>query len=318
MSDGNYTFDSDSLSYEKSSPQKGRKFLISLITQILAAISIGLIVFLTISYTIKTPRQKKIERENEIMKKEYETLGEKLEKVDSVLKDIKQRDQDIYRAIFETELTASEDKHTRRDKFAEAADTDSLKNLIRAMTNNSAEMLKQEEATFSELKFKLLNTKENLKEIPSILPVNDPSIDIIYYGFGKKLDPIYKTPNQHKGIDIAATTGTEIYATANGVVEAVGDKQEYGKYITINHKNGYKTTYAHMSESIAKIGQKIKRGEVIGFVGNTGKSLTPHLHYEVWYKGKAINPINYFFQTLKPEQWNKVAYIANSRGLSLD
>ncbi|MBO7463486.1 MAG: M23 family metallopeptidase, partial [Bacteroidales bacterium] len=154
--------------------------------------------------------------------------------------------------------------------------------------------------------------------LPSILPVEHTGVDLIYYGFGKKLDPIYKTPKTHNGIDIAANTGTEIHATANGTVEFIGDKREHGKHIIINHNNGYKTLYAHVSEFMVRWGQKVKRGDVIGLVGNTGKSLTPHLHYEVQYNGHAINPVNYFFASLGPQQWNKVVKIAETRGLALD
>ncbi|MCQ2253633.1 MAG: M23 family metallopeptidase [Bacteroidales bacterium] len=318
MSDGNYTFDPDSLSYEKAEPKKGKKFLISLISQVLAASVIGLVVFLTISYTIKTPRQKKMERENEVMQQEYNSLSEKYTRVDSVLKDIKQRDKDIYRAIFETELQDGEDRRTKREFYANILDDDSLTRQITAMVDAGSGMLKREESAYNELKYKLMNSKENLTEIPAILPVKDPEVNLIYYGFGKKLDPIYKTSDNHYGIDIAAGTGAEIFATANGVVEFCGDKREKGKHVVINHRNGYKTIYAHMSEFMVKNGQKVKRGDIIGFVGNTGKTLTPHLHYEIQHNGQPINPTNYFFCSLNPEKWEKLVQIANSRGLSLD
>ncbi|MBR4264974.1 MAG: M23 family metallopeptidase [Bacteroidales bacterium] len=317
MSDNNYTFDPDSLSFEKADPKKGRKFLISLVTQLIGAFVIGLVVFLTISYTIKSPKQKKIERENEIMKQEYTQLSEKYAQADKVMEDIKQRDKDLYRAIFETE-PIEEDLSNRYDKYAGNVSNKVLSEMMLTSADSSAIMLKLEETVFNELKYKLMNSKEKLQEIPSILPISDPEVSIIYYGFGQKLDPIYKTPQFHKGLDIAATIGTEVYATADGVVEFRGEGRVHGKHIIINHKNGYKTTYAHLSEYTVKNGSKVKRGEIIGFVGNTGKSLTPHLHYEINFKGQPINPVHYFFETLGPNQYSKLKTIANSIGLSLD
>lgn len=317
MSDGSYRFDPDSLGYEKEEQHKWRKMAIRIVTQALAAITIGLVVFLTISYTIKTPRQNQIERENALMAQEYTMLSQKYEKVDSVLKDIEQRDKDIYRAIFETEMEP-DNRLQRREMYTSIASDDSLKRLVSAMTEASCKKLKDEEKTFSDLQFLLSKDKDELRSLPSILPINHPEIDLIYYGFGKKLDPIYKTPKMHNGIDIAATIGTEIYATANGTVEFTGDMREHGRHIIINHKNGYKTLYAHLSEYMVKRGQKVKRGDLIGLVGNTGKTLTPHLHYEVQYNGKAVNPSNYFFASLAPQQWNRMVKVAATRGLCLD
>ncbi|MBQ1698575.1 MAG: M23 family metallopeptidase [Bacteroidales bacterium] len=317
MSDGNYRFDPESLGYEKEEQHKWRKIVIRIVTQALAALTIGIIVFLTISYTIKTPRQSKLEQENHIMQQEYAALSLKYEKVDSVLKDIEQRDKDIYRAIFETEIEP-ENPAQRREMYTKIQSDDSLRRLVIAMTETSNRKLKEEEKTFSNIQYQLTPDNEDLRNLPSILPLGHAGVDIIYYGFGKKLDPIYKTPKMHNGIDIAANISTEIYATANGTVEFTGDMREHGKHIIINHNNGYKTLYAHVSEYMVRRGQKVKRGDVIALVGNTGKSLTPHLHYEVQYNGKAINPVNYFFASLSPQQWNKVAKIAETRGLALD
>jgi len=318
MSDGNYIFNQETLTYEKKETKKGRKLLIAILSQGVAAILIGVVVFLAISYTIKTPRQKKLERENAAMQQELDVLGERYTKVDSVLNDIQQRDRDIYRAIFETDMSDWEGSNGSSEHFAAIASDRDLADTVRRITEYQQRKLTEEEAVFSELKYKLANYKENLTEIPSILPIADPNVELSYYGFGKKLDPIYKTPETHEGLDIAASTGTEVMATANGIVEYIGDKQRYGKHIVINHKNGYKTIYAHLSGYVAKYGQRVRRGEVIGFVGNTGKSLTPHLHYEIQYKGQAINPTTHTFGSLRPQQWQMLNATSKSIGLSLD
>ena len=318
MSDGNYIFDPENLSYEKKDPRKGRKFLIGLGTQIIAALIIGIVVFLTISYTIKSPRQKKLEKENQIMQQELYVLKDKQTKVDSVLKDIQQRDRDIYRAIFETELNDGQNSESRIDYYSSIASETDLLDTVRKVAGRQAERLTNEESAYTQLQYNLKNYKENLTEIPSVLPIHDPEVELIYYGFGQKLDPIYKIPDIHPGLDIAANIGTEVVSTANGIVERTGDIQKYGKHVVINHKNGYKTIYAHLSGTVVKKGQRIKRGELIGFVGNSGKSLTPHLHYEIQYKGQAVNPTTHTFGALKPDMWQKLNREANSRGLSLD
>ncbi len=318
MPDGNYIFNQETLTYEKKEPKKGRKLLIAILSQAIAAIVIGVVVFLAISYTIKTPRQKKLERENEAMQQELNVLSERYTKVDSVLNDIQQRDRDLYRAIFETEMSGWDGSNGQLEKFESIADDKMLADTVRGITERQQQMLTREEGAFNELKYKLTNYKENLTEIPSILPISDPNVELGYYGFGKKLDPIYKTPETHEGLDIAASTGTEVMATANGIVEYVGDKQRYGQHIVINHKNGYKTIYAHLSGYVARYGQRVRRGEVIGFVGNSGKSLTPHLHYEIQYKSQAVNPTTHTFGSLRPAQWQKLNETSKSIGLSLD
>lgn len=317
MSDGNYTFDPDSLSFEKTDTNKGKKFLISFLTQLIAAFVIGVIVFLTISYTIKSPRQKKTERENQLMQQEYEQLAQKYMQVDKVMEDIKQRDRDIYRVIYETPL--EEDDYTSKyDKYFGNVTNNELLSMIEQASDTASALLKSEETSYNELKFLLTNSKEDLSQIPSIQPISDPEIEVMYYGFGQKLDPIYKTPQFHKGMDMSCKVGTVVIATANGTVEKIGEGREFGKHIVINHKNGYKTTYAHLSEYTVKNGSKVKRGDVIGFVGNTGKSLTPHLHYEITFKDQPVNPAHYFFESLGPDKYVKLKKTANSCGLSLD
>ena len=317
MADKNYTFDPDSLSYKKNEQKKGRQFLISFLTQIVAAVFIGLLVFLAISYAIKTPGQKKTEQENAFMRQKYAQLSEKYKQADAIMEELKKRDRDIFRTVYESELP-SVNTTPHYGNIDSSIGNHKLLQVITNLTDSSKKMLKNEESAFNELKFMLKDFKENPAEIPSLQPVADPDIEVMYYGFGQKLDPIYKTPKFHAGIDISAGIGTEVVASANGIIEYTGEGREYGKHIIIDHKNGYKTVYAHLSEYAVKKMQKVKRGDVIGFVGNTGKSLAPHLHYEISFKGQSVNPANYFFGNIGPAQYYKLKRLTEGGGLSLD
>ncbi len=157
-----------------------------------------------------------------------------------------------------------------------------------------------------------------MQQIPAIQPIYNNNLNYHVSGFGKKIDQLYKSPIFHSGIDYAAPEGTKVYATADGVVILAANQRRYGNQIIIKHNSDYQTRFAHLSEISVNSGQRIKRGDVIGLVGNTGKSLIPHLHYEVIYRGKPVNPVNYFFLDLFPEDYIKIKYLANKTGLSLD
>jgi len=160
---------------------------------------------------------------------------------------------------------------------------------------------------------------DSLKYIPGIQPVPNTNLGFVIYGFGRKIDPVYKTPSFHRGIDFAAPGGTPVFATANGIVVEANQKiRGLGLHVKIDHQNGYQTLYAHLSELSVKAGQKVMQGQIIGFVGNTGKALLPHLHYEVIYKGHPVNPIYFFFAELSPEKFYTVKKQAEQSGISLD
>lgn len=321
MSDDKYTFDPDSLSFEETGRKKGKKILIWILTQLLAAVAIGVFVFLAISYTIKTPGQRKTERENEMLTQVYNQLTERYGQANKVLTDLEMRDREIYKAIFGTEPPIDTDTIT--------FDYKKLNNLqlvahYNQSTQKVANMIKDEGNSFDSLMQQLGLVKDSLKYIPSIMPLENSDLKYLAYGYGKKLDPIYKTPQFHKGIDFAAPKGTVVNATAYGTVEYAGEKRDHGMMVIINHGNGFKTIYSHLSDYVVRTGKKVKRGETIGFVGNTGKSLTAHLHYEIGYKSegsnefKSVNPIDFFFEDTKPEIYHKLKVMANNGGLCLD
>jgi murein DD-endopeptidase MepM/ murein hydrolase activator NlpD len=154
--------------------------------------------------------------------------------------------------------------------------------------------------------------------IPAIQPVSNKNLKQTASGYGMRIDPIYKTAKFHSGMDFSANIGTPIYATGDGVIKKAGWESGYGKIIIINHGFGYETWYAHLNDYDVRVGQKVKRGEVIGKVGNTGKSTGPHLHYEVRLKGKVVNPVNYYFMDLSAEDYDKMIELAANQGKVFD
>ena len=312
-----YHFDPDSLSYDKVSVNKRRKFIRNVFTQVFASLFFAVVFFIAISYIFESPKQKKLKRENEVLETQYEQMYERYQQTENVLKDIKDRDRNIYKAIFETEPPVDEDTV---DYFKELQkyDNKELIGTIRTKLNSVNEKLKTEEQDFKELIDILKGLNNSLLTVPSIQPLTNRELKLTPYGFGKRIDPVYKTQSFHKGIDFAAPKGTEVFATANGIVSFVGDKRNLGINIVINHQNKFETTYAHLSETVVRNGQKVKRGQVIGFVGNTGKSLVSHLHYQINYNNEPINPVHFFFQDLSPSQYDKMLLMASRGGLSLD
>lgn len=323
MSDGKYHFNPDSLSYDKVELSLKQKIVRRVVPQVIAGIVIAFFLFLAFSYWGGSSKEKNMIRSNRQLEEQYEELDKKFEQLNKVLNDIKRRDNNIYRAIFESEPPeiAKEYGDAEYFKKLEALGNrvlikqtthklDSLQIEIRKQAQNLSELFNSAK---DEEKRKMLN------HIPAIQPIKNSKLEHIPYGYGNKIDPVYKTPSFHNGMDFAAAKGTKIYATADGKVEQINEKsRKYGIYVKINHGFGYKTLYAHMSKLNVRSGQKVKRGDVIGYVGDTGKSITPHIHYEVYRNGKSVNPINFYFGDLTPKAYAKLIVLLSMSGQALD
>ena len=237
--------------------------------------------------------------------------------------DIQQRDDNLYRVILQADpidasvRNAGIGNMTRYTELMKLNDADLVVSTTRKLDQLARQVYVQSNS-LDEL-VKLGQTQEDrLKCIPAIQPVSNKDLKRTASGYGLRIDPIYKTRKFHEGMDFAAETGTPVYATGNGKVAEAGWKQGYGNSVLINHGYGYQTRYAHMSKILVRPGQEIKRGEEIGLVGSTGKSTGPHLHYEVIYKGKHDNPINYYFFDLSPEDYDRMVQIASNQGMVMD
>ena len=283
------------------------------------------LIFLFISYTFfDSPKEKRLKREKEELLLQYKLLNKRIENLNKILADIQDRDDNIYRVIFEAEPIPA---NIRKAGFGGANRYKELEKLSNSElvieTAKKVDVLEKQiyiqSKSFDEI-YQMAKEKENmLSSIPAIQPVSNKNLKRMASGFGYRIHPIYKTRKFHKGMDFSAPVGTKVYATGNGVVEKVAkDKTGYGTHVIINHGYGYKTVYAHLSKYLVKEGQKVHRGDLIGEVGNTGTSTAPHLHYEVLKNGKHVNPAYYYFNDLTPEEYDKMLQISSAANQSFD
>ncbi len=323
MSKIKYKFNTKSLTYEKDTVPLRKR-----VWQLLSYLATGL-VFATITILlayeyIDSPKEKQLKREIAELTLQYEILNNRMNEVVEVLDDIQDRDNNIYRTIFEAEpipLSIRKAGFGGVDRYKALQGMNNSELLIQT-TKNLDKISKQlyiQSKSFDEVS-KLVKSKELLlSSIPAIQPISNKDLRHQPSGFGWRTHPIYKTAEFHPGMDFAAPTGTEIYATGDGTIErADATAQGYGNHVVIDHGFGYKTLYGHMTKFIVKPGQKIKRGQLIGFVGSTGLSTAPHVHYEVIKSGDKVNPINYYYNDLTPEQYQKLIEISSQSSQTFD
>ena len=322
MKNKNYKYNPETLDYEEvklSVWDKLKKLSYYLIASIVFSFLILSIAF----YNIRSYIQEEAAKENQSLRQEITSFNKDLNLILEVLGDIQLRDDNIYRAIFETDPYPDHKRqlgtggNSMKYKKYENMEYGDLVIEISKKIELIEKKLASQSKSFDQV-FDLTKEKQKMiKSIPSIQPVSNRDLTRIASGFGLRMHPIYKVLKMHKGMDFTAPIGTEIYATGDGVVERVGWVGGYGKTIMINHGFGYKTRYAHCSKYKCRKGQKVKRGDLIGFVGNTGQSTGPHLHYEVFKNKKQINPVNFFFNDLSPEEYDKVIEISSRPTQSL-
>ncbi len=316
MSDRKYKVNPDTLVLEHVKMSK-KDYLKKSVNYLIGGVVFATLVLFVAYSFFDSPKELMLKRENSQYTMQLELLSKRVDKLQNVLSDIEDRDDNIYRTIFEAEPISVDERRAGIggvDRYNNLKGYDNSKLITE--TTQKIDLLSRElyiqSKSFDEV-YKLAKRKEDmLAAIPGIQPVSNKDLRRIASGFGYRIHPIYKTLRMHAGIDFSAPTGTPIYATGDGVVERkTGRMSGYGKVVKINHGYGYETLYAHCSKIIVRPGQKVKRGEIIGYVGNTGRSTGPHLHYEVIKNGKKINPIHFFYQDLTPEEYEKVIEIAS-------
>jgi murein DD-endopeptidase MepM/ murein hydrolase activator NlpD len=296
--------------------------------RLFSALAFGLVfgaVGLVVLYNVfASPREKALQREVEQYKLQYKILDDRLDQVQIVLNDLQDRDDNIYRVILETEPIPASMRRAgyggtnRYGKLEGYNNSDIIINTTKKLDQITSQVYVQSKS-FDEV-FKLAKSKEKMiASIPAVQPVDISDLKRIGSFFGYRTDPFYKVTKMHEGIDFTAPVGTPIYATGDGVVtEAEYNRGGYGNSIKISHGYGYETFYAHMSRIKSRVGQKVKRGEVIGYVGNTGKSTAPHLHYEVRLRGKPVNPIYYFFNDITAKEYAEMIELSSKPSQTMD
>jgi murein DD-endopeptidase MepM/ murein hydrolase activator NlpD len=323
MSKVKYKYNTQTLTYERvelSWKHRLRKFLGYLATgTVFAAVTI------VIAYNvIDSPKEKQLLRELEQMEFQYEVLNRKLDQVNAVLADLQDRDDNVYRTVLEAEpipvnLRKAGIGGVNRYRDLEGYDRSALMIETSRKLDQLSKQLYIQSKSFDEVVKLAKNKSQMLSSIPAIQPISNKNLRHQPSGYGWRTHPIYKTSEFHPGMDFAANTGTEIYATGDGVIERADDgAQGYGNHVVVDHGFGYKTLYAHMSKMEVKVGQRVKRGQVIGYVGSTGLSTAPHVHYEVIKNGEKINPINFFYNDLSPAEYEELIRMAERATQSFD
>ncbi|MUV04903.1 peptidoglycan DD-metalloendopeptidase family protein [Flavobacterium rakeshii] len=320
-----YYYDTENLAYRKIKPKKGKRLGVVALFLVSSAL-FGFLAFVVLLNTpfFETPKDKLQAREIENLKVNYEIISKQMEEATAALEAIEDRDNDLYRAYFNTSAIPDEQRKAGFGGVNRYKELEGYNNsdLVINTTNRLDILLKElavQSKSLDEIA-KLAKDKEQLlAAIPAIQPVKNEDLRHMASGFGYRSDPFTKIRKFHAGMDFSAKTGTPIYATGDGVVQRADNRATgYGNHIVIKHGFGYETLYAHLSKYNVKVGQKVKRGDVIGFVGSTGRSEAPHLHYEVHKGGEVINPINFYYGNISAKEYVLISKLANQENQSLD
>jgi murein DD-endopeptidase MepM/ murein hydrolase activator NlpD len=306
-----YIFNQLTQNFEVLETSKSRKFLRNTL-MFLAFLGIAFLFAILLFTFFRSPKEKMQARELEYMKLQYEILNDRLDNMETLLSDMEQRDNDLYRVMFEADPIPSV---TRRSGFSNPERYEHLYGYINSNQVIAASrkldiissQLYHQSVSYDSLFNMARNKSDMLAHIPGIFPLKMTEIKYISSYFGYRPDPIYKIEKFHSGIDFSAQMGTEAYATGDGVVFDVEKGHwGYGNMVIIDHGYGYKTRYAHLQKAAVRKGQQVKRGQLIGFIGNTGKTTGVHLHYEVLKNDVHINPINFFYNDLTPDEYEQI------------
>ena len=317
-----YYYDADTLSYRKIDVKKSdyyKKTVFGILSVLLTAF-IGFIIF---SQFLMSPNERAINRENENLKLNLDLFSKRIAESSAVLNQLQERDNNIYRMYFEANPIPNEQRKAgfggvNRYKSLDGYDNSKM---IKQLTKDIDILSKQlviQSKSLDEIVILAKEKEKMLASIPAILPVKLVDLTRMASGYKWRMHPILKIRKFHKGMDFTAPTGTPIYASGNGKVIRSSRSATYGRVVYINHGYGYTTIYAHMSKIKAKRGQNVKRGDLIGYVGNTGRSVSAHLHYEVRKNGKALNPINFYYGDLTPAQFSAMQKASEEEGQSYD
>ena len=290
---------------------------------ILSGIVLGVVFLYLFLVFFPSPREKQLLREKEAMQSQMETLNRQVDQMQIVMTDLQQRDDNLYRVLFGAEPIPLNIRQGTQRKISYYEEIAQMTNSqLSADLSLKVDVLEQElyvQAKSYDEVLELAKTQEiRMENIPAIQPVLNKDLKRVASGYGVRIDPVYHVRKFHQGMDFTAPTGTEVFATGNAKVSFVGWKQGYGNTVILDHGFGYQTLYAHLFKALVRKGQKVRRSDIIALVGNTGKSTGPHLHYEVRLHGKPVDPRNYYFYDLSPEEYDQMIQLSNNFGQMLD
>lgn len=320
-----YYYDSENLAYRKIITKKRKKFGFALLFLVASAL-FGFLAFVVLLNTpyFETPKNRLQAREIENLKLNYAILNKKMDQLDDGLSALEDRDNNVYRVYFNAEPIPDEERkagYADANRYKELEGYDNSQLVLN--TTKRVDIISKELAVQSkslDYILKLAKVKNNLlAAIPAIQPVKNENLKRMASGFGYRTDPFTKARKMHEGMDFTAKTGTPIYATGDGyIAKADASASGFGNHVVIRHGFGYETLYAHLSKYKCRAGQHVKRGDIIGYVGSTGRSEGPHCHYEVHKNGKVVNPLNFYYGNISAVEYIAISKIANQENQSLD
>jgi murein DD-endopeptidase MepM/ murein hydrolase activator NlpD len=319
-----YFYNTQTLRYEKLITPFRVKLLrlFGLLSGLLVASTLVIYVYLKF---FPKPQEIESRRQYEVLRDNYRQMEDRLKELQEQMTELERRDNEVYRSIFEANPLPDSARAKKMEKKGKVEkikemDHDELAQDIAAQLNNLSARISFQSQSYENISELIKGQDAKLACIPAIQPVSNKRLNRIASGYGMRIDPIYGTPKMHKGLDFTAPQGTPIYATGNGTVRVAGGSNGgYGNHVIINHGYGYQTLYGHMYRIKARPGQRVKRGEVIGWVGNTGKSTGPHCHYEVHINQHEVDPVHFFYNDLNAEQYDRLLKLAaNGSAKSFD
>jgi len=318
-----YKFNHETLSFDRIRLGIRQTFL-RLFGYFVASLFLAGIYGFVFAFVFDSPQEKALKREIEQLTLQYDLMNREMENVEKVLGHLQETDDNLYRTIFETEPVPSSYREggiggvNRYEAMAGFSNSELVIETAMRLDKIRKKIYVQSES-FDELIAYASEKEEMLSSIPAIQPLSNKDLKRTASGFGNRIHPIYKISKFHSGMDFTAPTGTEVYATGNGVIGTVKSaRRELGNHIIIDHGFGYQTVYAHLDGFNVRVGQKVKRGDVIGYVGSTGLSTAPHLHYEVLVNGRQVDPALYYFNDLTPDEYDRMLEISGKSGQTFD
>lgn len=323
MPNSRYKFNPESLSFDKIRLSIGAMLLRGL-AYFVGSLIIALVYYVIFAIFVDSPKEKALMREIEQLTLQYDLIHREMENVEKVIDHLQETDDNLYRTIFEAEPIPESLREggvggINRYKELEGYDNSEVVIETTRRLDRIRKLIYVQSKSFDDLITLAVRKEEMLRSIPAIMPISNKDLTRTASGFGLRIHPIYKIIKFHAGMDFTAPTGTDIYATGDGTIAAViSSKRGLGNHIIIDHGFGYSSVYAHMESFNVRRGQKVKRGDVIGFVGSTGTSVAPHLHYEIKLNGVNVDPVNYYFNDLTPEEYERMIEIASKTGQSFD
>ena len=290
---------------------------------IFGGIVLGVIFLYLFLVFFPSPREKQLLREKEALEAQLTHLHQQVDQMQIVMTDLQQRDDNLYRVLFGAEPIPMSIRQGTQRKIAYYEELASMTNSqLSADLALKVDVLEKEmyvqAKSYDDILEMAKNQEIRMENIPAIQPVMNKDLRRVASGYGMRIDPVYHVRKFHQGMDFTAPTGTEVFATGNAKVKFTGWKQGYGNTVILDHGFGYETLYAHLYKSLVRKGQKVRRSDIIALVGNSGKSTGPHLHYEVRLNGKPVDPRNYYFYDLSPEEYDQMIQLSNNFGQMLD